>query len=329
MYVYKRNNKWSCAVRRKGVGSIYKTFLNKADAEKWGRVKEREFDQGLFQNNSNKSITFKDLLIDYRKHVTIKKKSYCSEYYRIERLINHKLSRKFIHAITVIDIRNLQDEFIKKVSPSTVNKYIVQVSVVLNYAVKVLDMYLPFNVCRNVKRLKEPEFNDTRVSIQDELKLLKAAEQSKLICLKAMIIIAVDCGLRRGEIFKLKRDDVDFNNATAKLRDTKNGTTRTVGLSPRTIVEIKTLPISIDGKIFNVVSANQFKNHWKICKRLAGVEIRFHTLRHEFASRLFEKGWDIAEVATQGGWKDWKVLRRYTKISGQHLAKKMMFNIKS
>jgi len=42
MYVYKRNNKWSCAVRRKGVGAIYKTFLNKADAEKWGRVKERE-----------------------------------------------------------------------------------------------------------------------------------------------------------------------------------------------------------------------------------------------------------------------------------------------
>lgn len=325
MYIYKRNNKWSCAVRRKGIGSIYKTFLNKVDAEKWGRVKEREFDQGLFQSNLNKSITLKDLLIDYRKHVTIKKKSYCSEYYRIERLIKHKLSRKFIHAITVIDIRNLQDELIKKVSPSTVNKYIVQVSVVLNYAVKVLDVYLPFNVCRNVKRLKEPEFNDTRVSIQDELKLLKAAEQSKLICLKAMIIIAVDCGLRRGEIFKLKRKDVDFNNATAKLRDTKNGTTRTVGLSPRTIDEIKTLPISIDGKIFNVVSANQFKNHWKICKRLAGVEIRFHTFRHEFASRLFEKGWDIAEVATQGGWRDWKVLRRYTKISGTHLAMKMKY----
>lgn len=324
MYVFKRNNKWSCAVRRKGLGSIYKTFQNKSDAEKWGRSKERELDQGLFLNAANtKAITLRDLLIDYRENVSIKKKNYSGEYYRIERLIKHHLSKKYINALTVVDIRNLQDELIKLVSPSTVNKYIVQVSVVLNYAIKVLGFYLPFNVCRNIKRLNEPEFNETRVPVEDELKLLKAAEQSKLVFLKGMIMIAVDCGLRRGEIFKLNNQDVDLLNGTAKLKETKNGTSRTVGLSPRVINVIKNLPIGIDGRIFPIKSSDQFKNHWKRCKQLAGVKIRFHTLRHEFASRLFEKGWDIAEVATQGGWKDWKVLRRYTKISGNHLAKKM------
>ena len=37
---------------------------------------------------------------------------------------------------------------------------------------------------------------------------------------------------------------------------------------------------------------------------------------------MFEQGWDISAVATQGGWKDWKTLKRYTAISGEHLAAK-------
>ena len=50
--------------------------------------------------------------------------------------------------------------------------------------------------------------------------------------------------------------------------------------------------------------------------------INFHLCRHEWASRMFESGWDISAVATQGGWKDWKVLKRYTALSPDYLAKK-------
>ncbi len=79
---------------------------------------------------------------------------------------------------------------------------------------------------------------------------------------------------------------------------------------------------SIDGRFFPTDS-EQFKFYWKQLKRWSGVNKNFHHLRHEWASRMFEKGWDISAVATQGGWRDWKVLRRYTHINAEHLAEKL------
>ena len=79
---------------------------------------------------------------------------------------------------------------------------------------------------------------------------------------------------------------------------------------------------SIDGRFFPTDS-EQFKFYWKQLKRWSGVNKNFHHLRHEWASRMFEKGWDISAVATQGGWRDWKVLRRYTHIKAEHLAEKL------
>ena len=41
---------------------------------------------------------------------------------------------------------------------------------------------------------------------------------------------------------------------------------------------------------------------------------------------MFERGWDISLVATQGGWKDWKVLRRYTRLKPDFLTQKLAVN---
>jgi integrase len=50
---------------------------------------------------------------------------------------------------------------------------------------------------------------------------------------------------------------------------------------------------------------------------------RFHSTRHTFATRASMNGWSITEISAQGGWKDLKVLKRYTHISAEHLAKKL------
>lgn len=51
--------------------------------------------------------------------------------------------------------------------------------------------------------------------------------------------------------------------------------------------------------------------------------LRFHDLRHEATSRLFEKGLNIADVGAITGHKDWKMLRRYTHLRPDDLAKKL------
>ncbi|MGB5614379.1 MAG: tyrosine-type recombinase/integrase [Sedimenticolaceae bacterium] len=59
-----------------------------------------------------------------------------------------------------------------------------------------------------------------------------------------------------------------------------------------------------------------------ICR--AGIEdLRFHDLRHEATTRLFEKGLNIMEVASITGHKDLHMLRRYTHLKAEDLARKL------
>ena len=58
--------------------------------------------------------------------------------------------------------------------------------------------------------------------------------------------------------------------------------------------------------------------------RRAGIEnLRFHDLRHEATTRLFEKGLNIIEVASITGHKDLRMLRRYTHLKAEDLARKL------
>jgi integrase len=50
---------------------------------------------------------------------------------------------------------------------------------------------------------------------------------------------------------------------------------------------------------------------------LAIEDLRFHDLRHDGASRLFEAGWAIERVALVTGHKDWNMLRRYTQLRAE------------
>ena len=53
----------------------------------------------------------------------------------------------------------------------------------------------------------------------------------------------------------------------------------------------------------------------KLVKKAGIVDLRFHDLRHEAISRMFEKGMAIEQVAAISGHKTWTNLKRYTQLS--------------
>jgi len=57
----------------------------------------------------------------------------------------------------------------------------------------------------------------------------------------------------------------------------------------------------------------------KACQQLGIDDLRYHDLRHEGTSRLFEWGYQIPEVALCTGHKDWKMLTRYTQLQAKDL----------
>ena len=259
----------------------------------------------------------------YYRDVTVTKLGHSQEKYKIDKLCRQPIAKLKLAKLTPMQIRKFQDQCLLIYNPSTTNKYITLISVAIKHARTMLGIYLPSNPCDFIKRLKEPEFKADIIEPDEEKLLLTKAERSKANWLKLAIMLGVDCGMRRGEIIKLRRENVNFINATATLLETKNGTSRSIGLSPRVIHEMRKLPINIDGRVINCPSNDNFQHFYSQLQRWTGVKKSFHTTRHTFASRCAMNGWSIAEISAQGGWKNLSILKRYTHIKATYLSEKL------
>jgi integrase len=131
--------------------------------------------------------------------------------------------------------------------------------------------------------------------------------------------------MRQGEIVNLRWQHVDTKRRTAFLPDTKNGEARTVPLSTVVVDLLQALPRSITGEVFPGVTTEAVKQAFIRATRRAKIEdFHFHDLRHEATTRLFERGLNIIEVSSITGHKDLQMLRRYTHLRAEDLAKKLM-----
>jgi len=153
---------------------------------------------------------------------------------------------------------------------------------------------------------------------------------------------AVMTSMRQGEILNLQWDAIDFKRQTAFLSDTKNGESREVPLSTKAITLLQGIvrPLG-EVKVFNITQDCLIKVFARSCKagRAKYLEdcinaadipqfgflenIRFHDLRHEATSRFFEMGLEAMEVASVTGHKSLAMLKRYTHLRADELAKKL------
>ena len=159
--------------------------------------------------------------------------------------------------------------------------------------------------------------------------------------------------MRMGELFSLRWERIEIDAQEAKkpstgaahLVDTKNGESRTVALSSVAVAALLALPRRIDGRVFSWKPNHEngsFEKVWQrtLARALAAyqadcaaarkkpdpaflTDLRFHDLRHEATSRLFEKGLGVMEVASMTGHKSLSMLKRYTHVEARRLAKKL------
>jgi integrase len=133
--------------------------------------------------------------------------------------------------------------------------------------------------------------------------------------------------MRRGELLSLLWANVNLDMQVAVLPVTKNGDMRRVPLSKDAIAILKeqrmTNVQSITGKVFDVSHISLDKAWRKACRKAGIFGLRFHDLRHEAISRLFEIGLNPMEVSSISGHKTLQMLKRYTHLKAEDLAKKL------
>ena len=104
----------------------------------------------------------------------------------------------------------------------------------------------------------------------------------------------------------------------------KNGHPRTIALSEAALAALAGVQRHEDEARIFPMSANALRLAWERLKRRAGIEdLRFHDLRHEAISRLFEKGLNVPEVAVMSGHRDPRMLFRYTHPRPEDIARKL------
>ncbi len=82
------------------------------------------------------------------------------------------------------------------------------------------------------------------------------------------------------------------------------------------------LPAHKNDFIFRFDNGTASKYFKQACDAKGIVDLHLHDLRHEATSALFEAAWEIPEVATVTGHKDWRNLKRYTNLDPATVAKK-------
>ena len=140
--------------------------------------------------------------------------------------------------------------------------------------------------------------------------------------LTPMVLVALNTGLRRGELTSLVWDDVNFasKNLTVRAAAAKGGKRRDVPLNAEALAVLKKWKgqHSGEGVLFNVRSV---KKAWAgLMTDASIIGFNFHDLRHSFASHLVMAGVDLNTVRELLGHADMKMTLRYAHLSPEHKA---------
>jgi integrase len=137
-----------------------------------------------------------------------------------------------------------------------------------------------------------------------------------------MLICALDTGMRRGEMFKLRWSDVDLVGGVIRIRKTTTKTweARTIGMTTRLQDELRRLweaaPPDPDGLVFGI--KNNIKRSFGTACKLAEIEdFRLHDCRHTATTRMIQAGMVPLEVMKVTGHKQIDTFLRYMNTNDQ------------
>lgn len=236
--------------------------------------------------------------------------------------------------------------------PSTANRKMGSISGVLSRAVEW--EYIDAHPLAKLKQLKVDSMGKVRYLDQDETTRLREAldarqdearaeretankwradrgkEQMQSLLqlpytdhLKPMVLVSLNTGMRRGELFDLKWSAVNFDTKTitAAGATTKTSDTRHIPMNKETLGVLEhwkkqagksryVFPSQAGGRLEDVKSA------WlKLLERAEIEGFRWHDMRHDFASRLVMAGVPLNTVRDLLGHADIKMTLRYAHLA--------------
>lgn len=286
--------------------------------------------EGLPPSNSRPTLT--KALDAYRVRVSILKKGFAQEAFRIQQIQRSFLGELELDEITSVDVASYRDARLAQlnpktkvpISPATVRLELSLLSNLFEVARIEWGYCTGSNPCRDVRKPKAPPGRIRRLTPREDRQILRYAYSSTNQELYSIIVLALETCMRQGEILNLQWENVNLRTRIAHLPQTKNGSPRDVPLTTDAVEAFMRLGVRKTGRVFNYTAAG-LKSTWRyMLQRLGIVDLHFHDLRHEAISRLFERGTlDMLEIAAISGHKSLSMLKRYTHLRAARLVRKL------
>ena len=299
------------------------------------KKRQVEIAEGKFLDiKREERIPFKEFAAEYlEKYAKPNKRSWKSVDAVYIKNFSAFFGTKCLHEITPHDLERYKSEKLlsvnatpklknpRKISPSTINRRLSWLRGVFNRAIDWGK--LEHNPFKRVKFFKVSN-GGTRYLEKEEITKFLAHCKGRL---RAIVIVAINTGMRKGEIQNLKWGDLNFAEEQEKItvRVSKNGEMRYVQMNEavkKALIGVKKHPNSPyvfcgdDGTPYN------FQKSFETARKNSGIlRFRFHDLRHTFASQMVMAGVDLNTVRELLGHKSLDMTLRYSHLSPDHKAR--------
>jgi integrase len=287
--------------------------------------RKKEAKEGIIPElNKIKDCKLSELAEDYLKW-TERQRVHKTKIIWVKQLVNH-FGEFDVKNLNSKAIEQWQSKRLKYNKPSTVNRLTGCLKHMVNKGVE-WGMVAEESLKR-VRMVKPLEENNKR------LRFLTIEECKRLIdcCaphLRPIVTVALNTGMRRGEILSLKWEQVDLSHGFILLGITKNGERREIPINTTLEYMFSDLSknaesvyvfVDKDGKPYKSVK----RSFSTACKKAGILDFRFHDQRHTFASHLVMAGIDLTSVKELLGHKSLNMTMRYAHLAPGH--KRMAVN---
>ena len=314
-------------VRRKGHPSRTKTFSSRTKARSWIRRVEAAIEERRdlpMREAMRRSIADEvKLYLEGEGFARLSPAEQVKRAKQLERWVE-LLGDIKVAELSPLVIRDASTRLRKRgsreraISSATANRYLAALSKFCSYLVSV--GLLAENPARAVTVERGPERRRDRVLALDERRRLLEAARREDHVLYALIILGLTTGGRQGEILRLKWSDVGLAQKRVRFLRTKNSEPRSVPLPDAAVEVLEDLRKvrQLDGSVFGGVSFP--RQAWRRALRLAEIDdLRYHDLRHCYATALAEAGASLSELKAALGHKTLSQVVRYQHIAERHL----------
>ena len=315
MGVFIKGNRWyidyyvNSRRKREVVGHIDK--ITRTLAEKALKARVGEIVQGKFNiEQTKKPVLFEKLIEKYLEWAKTNHRCYWRDE-QVAKVLLKFFGGKLLSQIKSWDIERYKRE--RKAQgrkPETINRELTVLKRMFNLAMQ-WDI-TTVNPVKGVKFMEVPKAFYRALEDEEFERIYRASSPE----FRPVLLCAYLTGMRRGEILKLKWEDVDLNAGYIFVKETKNSESRAIPMEDtlkNTLLELKVDSNEYVFQSFRERSLTSFyREFWKAITK-AGVKCTFHTLRHTFASNLVTRlKEDMVTVMELTGHKDIRMLKRYS-----------------